>query len=145
MIMVLSQNFLRSDWCILEFRSAHYRVMKERSNYLIVILLDEISMGDLDEDLKLYMKTNTYLSVENKWFWDKLRYAMPQHPLSQLQSITSLTSKAALSKSSLSNSSYPAATLSNCNKQNSSYSQSSLTEATFSNCSKQTHSETMLF
>ncbi len=65
MIMVLSNNFLKSDWCILEFRSAHLRAMKERSNYLIVVLYSEVSLDDLDDDLKLYLKTNTYLTVDN--------------------------------------------------------------------------------
>ncbi len=85
MIMVLSNNFLKSDWCILEFRSAHLRAMKERSNYLIVVLYSEVSLDDLDDDLKLYLKTNTYLTVDNKWFWDKLRYAMPHTPLDILK------------------------------------------------------------
>ncbi len=86
MVMVLSDNFLKSDWCILEFRSAHLRAMKERSNYLIVVLYNEVSLDDLDDDLKLYLKTNTYLTVDNKWFWDKLRYAMPHTPISQIES-----------------------------------------------------------
>ena len=77
MLMVLSSNFLKSEWCLLEFRAAHRKVLEERMNYLIIILFDDVNMDDLDEEMKLYMRTNTYLSVSNKWFWQKLYYAMP--------------------------------------------------------------------
>ncbi|KAJ7392015.1 hypothetical protein OS493_014951 [Desmophyllum pertusum] len=80
MLMVLSQNFVRSEWCLLEFRAAHRKVLQERMNYLIIILFDDVDMAELDDEMKLYMRTNTYLSVSNKWFWEKLCYAMPQTP-----------------------------------------------------------------
>lgn len=76
--MVLSRNFLKSEWCLLEFRAAHRKVLEDRMNYLIIILFDGINMDELDDEMKLYMRTNTYLSVSNKWFWEKLYYAMPQ-------------------------------------------------------------------
>lgn len=78
MLMVLSRNFLKSEWCLLEFRAAHRKVLEDRMNYLIIILFDGINMDELDDEMKLYMRTNTYLSVSNKWFWEKLYYAMPQ-------------------------------------------------------------------
>ncbi len=85
MIMVLSRTFLKSQWCMLEFRAAHQRVLKDRTNYLIVILFEDVSTEDLDEELKLYLKTNTYLSLSNSWFWQKLIYAMPQIPIATLR------------------------------------------------------------
>ena len=71
--------------CLLEFRAAHERVLRDRTNYLIVVLFDDINVDDLDEDLKLYVRTNTYLSISNKWFWQKLLYAMPEKPLAKLR------------------------------------------------------------
>ena len=78
MLMVLSQNFIKSEWCLLEFRAAHQKVLEDRMNYLIIILFDDVDMAELDDEMKLYMRTNTYLSVTNKWFWEKLYYALPQ-------------------------------------------------------------------
>jgi len=45
--------------------------------YLIVILFDDVDTTELDEEFKLYLRTNTYLSVSDKRFWQKLFYAMP--------------------------------------------------------------------
>ena len=78
MIMVLSRNFIRSEWCLLEFRAAHRKVLEDRMNYLIIILFDDVNMAELDDEIKLYMRTNTYLSISNKWFWEKLCYALPR-------------------------------------------------------------------
>ena len=79
MLMVLSPSFAKSAWCLLEFRAAHRKVLEDRMNYLIIIVFDDVDMAELDEEMKLYMRTNTYVSVSDKWFWQKLFYAMPQN------------------------------------------------------------------
>ncbi|XP_013412983.1 protein toll [Lingula anatina] len=76
-IMLLSQNFIHSEWCTYEFKTAHHQVLKDRSNHLIVVVLGDIP-SDLDSDLKLYLSTNTYLRADDSWFWEKLLYAMPK-------------------------------------------------------------------
>ena len=78
MIMVLSRNFIQSEWCMLEFRAAHRRVLEGRRNYLIIVLFDDVNIDSLDDELKLYLKTNTYLNEQSKWFWQQLKYALPQ-------------------------------------------------------------------
>ena len=93
MILVLSKSFIRSEWCMLEFRAAHRKVLRDRTNYLIIVLFDDVDIKTLDEELKLYLRTNTYLSVDNKWFWKQLRYALPQHNVgrSRARSLTEET------------------------------------------------------
>ena len=78
MLMVLSPSFAKSGWCLLEFRFAHQKVLEDRTNYLIIILFDDVDMADLDEEIKLYMRTNTFVRVSDERFWQKLFYAMPQ-------------------------------------------------------------------
>ena len=75
--MVLSSSYAKSDWCLMEFREAHRKVLEDRMKYLIVILFDDVDTTELDEEFKLYLRTNTYLSVSDKRFWQKLFYAMP--------------------------------------------------------------------
>ncbi|XP_071445931.1 toll-like receptor Tollo [Hetaerina americana] len=80
-IMVLSENFIRSEWCRFEFKSAHHRVLRDRRRRLIVIILGEVPPArELDPDIRLYLKTNTYLQWGDKLFWEKLRYALPDVP-----------------------------------------------------------------
>ncbi|KAL5285105.1 hypothetical protein ACFFRR_007069 [Megaselia abdita] len=82
-IMVLSENFIRSEWCKFEFKSAHHHVLRDRRKRLIVILLGELPEKDLDPEIKLYLKNNTYLQWGDKLFWEKLRYALPDVPNNQ--------------------------------------------------------------
>ncbi|KAF7270671.1 hypothetical protein GWI33_016392 [Rhynchophorus ferrugineus] len=79
-IMVLSENFIKSEWCRFEFKSAHHQVLRDRRRRLIVVLLGEVPHKDLDPDIRLYLKTNFYLQWGDKLFWEKLKYALPDVP-----------------------------------------------------------------
>ena len=59
--------------------------MKERSNYLILVICEDVSIEELDYEMQPYLRTNTYLRRDSRWFWEKLRYAMPQKPLRELK------------------------------------------------------------
>jgi len=82
-IMVLSENFIKSEWCRFEFKSAHHQVLRDRRKRLIVVLLGEIPHKDLDPDIRLYLKNNPYLTWGDKLFWEKLRFALPDVPNNQ--------------------------------------------------------------
>jgi len=55
------------------------QALSQRSNRVILVLLeDDLKENDVkDDDLRLYMKTNTYLKWNDRWFWHKLKYALP--------------------------------------------------------------------
>ncbi|CAH2084648.1 unnamed protein product [Euphydryas editha] len=76
-IMVLSENFIKSEWCRFEFKSAHHQVLRDRRKRLIVVLLGKVPKKDLDPDIRLYLKTNTCVKWNDKSFWEKLRFALP--------------------------------------------------------------------
>lgn len=82
-IMILSENFIKSEWCRFEFKSAHHQVLRDRKRRLIVVLLGEVPQKDLDPDIRLYLKTNVYLQWGDKLFWEKLKYALPDIPNNQ--------------------------------------------------------------
>lgn len=76
-ILVVSQNFLDSEWCRFEFQTAHQQVLNERRNRVILVLLHDINTDKLDNTLKAYMRTRTYLKYDDAWFWEKLMFSMP--------------------------------------------------------------------
>lgn len=86
-VMIISPNFIKAEWCRFEYKSAlhqlfgsprHCQAAKtKQTKRLIVILIGDVTHKDLDADLKLYLKTNTYLQWGEDGFWDKLRFALP--------------------------------------------------------------------
>ena len=77
-IMILSDNFLSSEWCNYEFQAAHHRLLTEWQNRIIMVLLHDLNRNLLDRQLKLYLSTRTYVKVEDPLLWDKIEYAMPE-------------------------------------------------------------------
>ncbi|XP_030846715.1 toll-like receptor Tollo [Strongylocentrotus purpuratus] len=65
-ILVLSDNFLQSDWCMYEFRMAHLQALHDRCNTLLIITLGDVSQDSLDPDLKAYIRTTTYLEYNSR-------------------------------------------------------------------------------
>ena len=76
-IIILSRNFIENEWCRFQFKSAHHEIVKKKRKNMIVIVLGEISLRDLDPDLRLYLKSETCIYSSDKQFWEKLRFAMP--------------------------------------------------------------------
>nr|XP_054767184.1 toll-like receptor Tollo [Lytechinus pictus] len=75
-ILVLSKNFLESDWCMYEFRMAHLQALQDRRNTLLIITLGDICEDSLDPDLKAHLRTTTYLESSDSKFKHKLFLAL---------------------------------------------------------------------
>ncbi|KAK8736268.1 hypothetical protein OTU49_004904 [Cherax quadricarinatus] len=79
-IVILSSNSVENVWGQLQFKTAHSKALKEKTNKIIVIVFGEVPPdSELDEELRLYLSTRTYLQWRDPKFWEKLRYVMP-HP-----------------------------------------------------------------
>eukprot|EP00920_Eleutheroschizon_duboscqi_P040797 GHVT01097517.1.p1 GENE.GHVT01097517.1~~GHVT01097517.1.p1 ORF type:complete len:270 (+),score=-10.58 GHVT01097517.1:882-1691(+) len=76
-ILLLSKNFVESDWCTYEFQTAYHRVITSRTPYLIVVVIDDEVPDIQDTTLKYYVDTHTYIKWTEPWFWQKLRYSLP--------------------------------------------------------------------
>jgi hypothetical protein len=82
MIIYVSLNFLQNEWERPELRaslqaSLEQARMAQRRNKVIFLLTTDLETLNLDPYLQLYMKTSKVISWEDKKFWMKLRYAMP--------------------------------------------------------------------
>lgn len=77
-VIVLSNHFVQSVWGMLEFRTAHVSSIAEgRVRVLVIALQDSPPIDELPEELRLYLRSTTYLRWDDPWFWDKFRYALP--------------------------------------------------------------------
>ncbi|CAL8103662.1 unnamed protein product [Orchesella dallaii] len=77
-ILVLSKNFVSSEWCRFEFKSALHAALRGKRNRLIAITLGDIPTRDFDPDLRVCLRSATVLSANDKLFWAKLRCALPE-------------------------------------------------------------------
>ncbi|CAC5410998.1 unnamed protein product [Mytilus coruscus] len=70
-LLVLSSNFIESEWCQMEFQKAFHQTLKHR-RHLLVLLIEDIDFTLLDYDLRFFLQTYTYLKYSDKLFWQKL-------------------------------------------------------------------------
>ena len=76
-LIILSNNFIKSKWGMMEFKTAHTQMVKGKNTKVIIVLYGELGkIDDLDSELKSYLKMNTYIEWGDKYFWKKLFYAL---------------------------------------------------------------------
>ena len=71
-VIVLSKNFVASEWARLEFDAAH-----ARKKVILVVFGDLPSQENMGSAMWDYIQTNTYVKHDDPWFWEKLRYSLP--------------------------------------------------------------------
>ncbi|OWF41257.1 toll-like receptor Tollo [Mizuhopecten yessoensis] len=73
-VVVLSEHFLASQWCLMEFRAANCKGLVDNKRHLVVILLDDLNkcLTPLPPDIELFLQTHTYLRATEYMFWEKL-------------------------------------------------------------------------
>ena len=85
-ICLLSEAFLSSEFCMLEFRTAWQWNLQQEKHRLIVVKcpgVDEaLTAAERDavagvEDVRLFLSNYTYIKYDSANWWQKLLYAMP--------------------------------------------------------------------
>lgn len=77
-VLVLTRNFLETEWSRFEYRQALHELSKNRIHSFVII--EESSVlpeAQCDVELRPYMKTCSRIKWGQNKFWEKLRFAMP--------------------------------------------------------------------
>ena len=57
-----------------------FQVLKDKQIRLILVLTDLDLQARMTQTMKLYMKTNTFLVIGERFFWEKLRCHLADNP-----------------------------------------------------------------
>lgn len=80
LLLLVSENFLLSQWCQFEMNLAQHRLLETRRDKLILVLLEDIPSARQPKTLKYLMRTKTYIKWpgngtpdEKQLFWKRLK------------------------------------------------------------------------
>ncbi|XP_030374184.1 protein toll-like [Scaptodrosophila lebanonensis] len=77
-IILMTSNFLKSDWARFELITAIKATSKDKTLRLIIIMYPDVkSTKQLGRKINDYLIFTTYLKRNDPNFWNKLIYAMP--------------------------------------------------------------------
>lgn len=83
LLLLISSDFLQSQWCLFEMNLAQHRLLETRREKLILVLLEDIPEKRQPRTLKYLMRTKTYLkwpqnggADEKVIFWRRLKKAI---------------------------------------------------------------------
>ncbi|GAB6024278.1 hypothetical protein CHUAL_008971 [Chamberlinius hualienensis] len=79
-IVILTENYLQSDWCMYEFIIAHSVMIEDQCPRVVLIIKDELP-PDINPNLQIYLSTNTYIEWTDKRFWQRLHFALQSNKL----------------------------------------------------------------
>jgi TIR domain len=87
-ICLLTPDFVKSEFCMMEFRGAwshHTRIKKRR---LVVVKWPEVDLSSVTDqdnamDLKMFLSTHTYVDRGTMNWWHQIIYALTTHGLPQ--------------------------------------------------------------
>ncbi|KAL4235186.1 hypothetical protein ACF0H5_006824 [Mactra antiquata] len=75
-IILLSNHFLSSEFCLYEFQEAFRQSIMEKRRHLVIVMMESIPEDKLPRDLKRCLKTFTYIRRDDYLFTERLVYAL---------------------------------------------------------------------
>ena len=76
------RNYINSNWCRKEFSLGHVQAIEGRPKFIILILMDDVTVADLPDEMRDFIKIYTYIEANDmNLFRKKLRNAMPKTAL----------------------------------------------------------------
>jgi len=91
-IVVLSPNFLKTEWARYDYKSGLLQAVNQGSKKVIFVLVGSVENTTLDPNLRLLLKNNIVLQWGDSLFWEKMRYSLPDLQQAQPQVPSSYSS-----------------------------------------------------
>nr|KAG5691553.1 hypothetical protein BaRGS_012353 [Batillaria attramentaria] len=81
-VCLLNAETVQEEWWRYAFQIARAKNARQPHCRLLLVLLGSLVLEekDMPEEVQNFLKTNTYLSADDKWFWKKLLYYLPDPP-----------------------------------------------------------------
>ncbi|XP_033736673.1 uncharacterized protein LOC117324939 [Pecten maximus] len=105
-IMILSPNYINSEWCRMEYQKAQHEMLKMRHKIIPIVLEDVSKCKTLDKNLKTILSTVTYIewpgeedSKKLEKFWKKIELSLPKKRSGEQSSSHSMESTSTSSSS----------------------------------------------
>lgn len=76
-IMILTRNFVETEWARFDLRQAFHEALKGRVYKLVIIEVGPFQDAVMDPELRLYLKTAERVRWGERRFWERLKYALP--------------------------------------------------------------------
>lgn len=75
-VILLSNHFIESEFCLYEFQEAFRQSIMEKRRHLVIVMLEDIPDTKLPRDLRRCMNTFTYIRKDDFLFKERLIYAL---------------------------------------------------------------------
>ncbi|KAF8788289.1 Endothelial zinc finger protein induced by like protein [Argiope bruennichi] len=73
-VLVLSRNFLKSELCMFQFKTAHVLSLKDHGHRIIIIKMGDLPKEkDLPKEIQIYLKSHTRLTWGDRTVFDKAK------------------------------------------------------------------------
>ncbi|CAB0045087.1 unnamed protein product [Trichogramma brassicae] len=77
-LIVLTRNFLQTEWSKFEFRAAMHEALRVRHGHLVIVQAGPVQEeAEADLELRPYLRTAVILRWGERRFWERLRFNMP--------------------------------------------------------------------
>ena len=80
-LCIVSRAFMSSSICMHEFITARSFDFSYKKARLLVIMYEDVATEDMHEDIRMYVKSFTYLKRDCTFFMKRLLYRLPQKKL----------------------------------------------------------------
>lgn len=87
-LVVLSPAFVESSWCMFELQLASNKILDERRDKLILVLLEDLPSHTQPKKLRFLLRSRTYLAWQadpegQRLFWVRLQRAVSKPTASE--------------------------------------------------------------